>query len=67
MASPARRRYEDALKVSCDRHRRYRSKSEAAYAASWHPVCPKCRAGRVIDVFACNQDVPHYHVGHRWP
>jgi hypothetical protein len=64
--SPARRRYEDALKVSCDGHRRYRSKADAAYALSWHPVCPKCRKGGLISVFACEIG-PFWHCGHRWP
>jgi hypothetical protein len=59
-------RYQDALKISCSRHRRYRSKADAMYALSWHLTCQKCREGGVMAVFPCEAG-PFWHAGHRWP
>jgi hypothetical protein len=62
--SPARKRQQDALKVSCDRHKRYRSKADAAMLG-WHPICADCRRGKVMQVFPCEAG-PFWHVGHIW-
>jgi hypothetical protein len=50
---------------SCGAHKPYASKAAAAYAASWHITCPKCKAGRPIGVWLCEPSRKHHHWGHR--
>lgn len=54
-------------KVGCGGHRPYRSRAEAAYKASWHLSCHKCRSGLVIGVWLCEPTRDHFHIGHRAP
>jgi hypothetical protein len=50
---------------ACGAHKPYASKAAAAYAASWHLTCLKCKTVGPLGVWVCLPSRQHWHQGHK--